>query len=75
MGESVELLVLRKSLARELLPGGKIGLASSHPCYEVCTSPKLYDLVAALTRTKAAAGAIPPPYFFVNADSKEDQTV
>ena len=25
MGESVELLVLRKSLARELLPDGKIG--------------------------------------------------
>jgi uncharacterized membrane-anchored protein YjiN (DUF445 family) len=58
MGESVELLVLRKSLARELLPDGKIGVASSHPYYEVCTSPKLYDLVAALIRTKAAAAAI-----------------
>jgi len=58
MGESVELLVLRKSLARELLPDGKIGAASSHPYYEVCTSPKLYDLVAALIRTKAAAATI-----------------
>jgi len=58
MGESVELLVLRKSLARELLPDGKIGAASSHPYYEVCTSPKLYDLVAALIRTKVAAPAI-----------------
>jgi len=58
MGESVELLVLRKSLARELLPGGKIGAASSHPYYEVCTSPKLYDLVAALIRTKAHAATI-----------------
>src|SRR5580700_2187628 len=58
MGESVELLVLRKSLARELLPDGKIGAASSHPYYEVCTSPKLYDLVAALIRTKATAGTI-----------------
>jgi hypothetical protein len=58
MGESVELLVLRKSLARELLSDGKIGAASSHRCYEVCTSPKLYDLVAASIRTKAAAGAI-----------------
>src|SRR5579872_1499006 len=55
MGESVELLVLRKSLARELLPDGKIGAASSHPYYEVCTSPKLYDLVAALIRTQGAA--------------------
>jgi uncharacterized membrane-anchored protein YjiN (DUF445 family) len=58
MGESVELLVLRKSLARELLPDGKIGAPSSHPYYEVCTSPKLYDLVAALIRTKAAASTI-----------------
>ena len=58
MGESVELLVLRKSLARELLPDGKIGAASTHPYYEVCTSPKLYDLVAALIRTKSAAAAI-----------------
>ncbi|MGC1418367.1 MAG: hypothetical protein WA817_23985 [Candidatus Acidiferrum sp.] len=58
MGESVELLVLRKSLARELLPDGKIGAASTHPYYEVCTSPKLYDLVAALIRTKAAASTI-----------------
>jgi len=55
IGESVELLVLRKGLARELLPEGKIGIASSHPYYEVCTSPALYDLVAALIRTQAAA--------------------
>src|SRR6202035_4057974 len=55
MGESVELLVLRKGLARELLPGGKIGIASSHPYYEVCISPALYDLVAALLRTQRAA--------------------
>jgi hypothetical protein len=55
MGESVELLVLRKGLARQLLPDGKIGAASSHPYYEVCTSPALYDLVAALIRTQMAA--------------------
>jgi class 3 adenylate cyclase len=55
MGESVELLVLRKGLARQLLPDGKIGVASSHPYYEVCTSPALYDLVAALIRTQTAA--------------------
>ena len=51
MGESVELLVLRKGLARQLLADGKIGGASSHAYYEVCTSPALYDLVAALLRT------------------------
>ena len=55
LGDSVELLVLRKGLARQLLPGGKIGVHSSHPYYEVCTSSALYDLVAALIRTQRAA--------------------
>jgi hypothetical protein len=55
LGDSVELLVLRKGLARQLLPDGKIGMHSSHPYYEVCTSPALYDLVAALIRTQRAA--------------------
>ena len=55
MGESVELLVLRKGLARELLSDGKIGGPSTHVYYEVCTAPKLYELVAALLRTKHAA--------------------
>src|SRR6266704_538043 len=55
LGDSVELLVLRKAFARQLLPDGKIGGATSHPYYEVCTSPALYDLVAALIRTQQAA--------------------
>jgi class 3 adenylate cyclase len=55
LGDSVELLVLRKGSARHLLPGGKIGVPSSHPYYEVCTSSALYDLVAALMRTQRAA--------------------
>lgn len=55
MGESVELLVLRKAVARELLPDGKIGAASTHPYYEVCTNPALYNLIAALIRTQSAA--------------------
>jgi class 3 adenylate cyclase len=59
MGESVELLVLRKGLARELLPDGKIGIASSHTYYEVCTSAALYDLVAALIRTQSASALEP----------------
>ena len=52
MGESVELLVLRKGVARQLLPDGKVGQATDHLYYEVCTSQKLYDLVAALKRTE-----------------------
>jgi len=59
MGESVELLVLRKSVARELQPDGKIGTPSTHPYFEVCTNPALYNLVAALIRTQSAeVGAV-----------------
>jgi hypothetical protein len=52
MGESVEVLLLRKGVARELLPDGKIGKASDHNYYEVCTNPALYELVAALKRNQ-----------------------
>src|SRR5579863_2837073 len=55
MGDSVELLVLRRGLARELRADGTIGDESTHPYYEVCTSSALYDLVAALIRTQGAA--------------------
>ena len=55
LGESVELLVLRKGVARQLLPDGKIGGVAEHSYYEVCTSPALYDLVAALIRSQQAA--------------------
>ena len=53
MGESVELIVVRKGLARQLLPDGKIGRLSDHNYYEICTSPALHELVAALKRTQA----------------------
>ncbi|MGB9434314.1 MAG: hypothetical protein WBQ89_18875 [Candidatus Acidiferrum sp.] len=52
MGESVELLVLRKGVARQLLPDGKIGKASDHNYYEVCTNPALYELAASLKRNQ-----------------------
>ena len=55
IGESFELLLLRKGFARELQPDGKIGRPSEHAYYEVCSSPKLYELAAALLRTHAAA--------------------
>jgi class 3 adenylate cyclase len=58
IGESVEHLVLRKGMARELMPDGKIGGPSTHPYYEVCTSAALYDLVAALLRTQQADGIV-----------------
>ena len=53
MGESVELIVVRKGLARQLLPDGKIGRLSDHNYYEICTSPALYELIAALKRTQS----------------------
>jgi hypothetical protein len=53
MGESVEVLLLRKAVARQLLPDGKIGPASDHNYYEVCTSPALYELVASLKRSRS----------------------
>lgn len=52
MGESVEELVLRKGIAHQLLPDGKIGQASEHNYYEVCSSPVLYELVSALKKTR-----------------------
>ena len=58
MGESVELLVLRKGFARQLLADGKIGAPSTHPYYEVCTSPDLYELVAALLRSQQVAAVV-----------------
>ncbi|MBZ5702754.1 MAG: hypothetical protein LAN84_13025 [Acidobacteriia bacterium] len=59
MGETIELLVLRKGFARELLPDGRIGKPTTHTYYEVCNTPTLYDLVAALSRAQAAV--IEPP--------------
>jgi hypothetical protein len=58
LGESVELLVLRKAFARQLLPDGKIAGPTEHCYYEVCTSPALYDLVAALIRTNQSAAMV-----------------
>src|SRR5882762_6167864 len=55
LGESVELLVLRKGTARELLQDGKLGSPSEHSYYEVCTAPALFDLVAALIRTNQSS--------------------
>jgi class 3 adenylate cyclase len=59
MGENVELLVLRKGQAHELLSDEKVGSPTEHSYYEVCTNPALYELVAALVRTQAAALASP----------------
>lgn len=59
MGDSVELLVLRKGAAHELASDGKIGKRSEHVYYEVCTAPALFNLVAALIRTTQVSVPVP----------------
>lgn len=54
LGDTVELIVLRKGYARELLPDGSIGKATEHSYYEVCSSQALHQLVEALSRAQAA---------------------
>jgi hypothetical protein len=58
IGETVELIVLRKGLARELQPDGKLGSPSEHSYYEVCTAPALFDLVSALIRANQTSGFV-----------------
>jgi hypothetical protein len=58
-GDGVELLVLRKGRARELLQDGKLGAPSEHSYYEVCTAPALFELVAALLRTNQNGSMVP----------------
>jgi len=48
LGESLEPILLRRGFIRQMLPDGRIGAASSRPYYEVCTHPKLFELVEAL---------------------------
>jgi len=55
IGETIELIVLRKGMARELQPDGKLGSPSEHSYYEVCTAPALFDLVSALIRANQTA--------------------
>jgi class 3 adenylate cyclase len=56
VGDGIEPVLIRRGYVRQLLPGGKIGAAGSRPYYEVCTSPKVFELVEYLTAT-APAGA------------------
>ena len=45
IGEGLERLVLRKGVIRQLLPGGKIGGPGTHEYFEVCTNPRVFDLI------------------------------
>ncbi|HEV2341020.1 MAG TPA: hypothetical protein VGS15_04385 [Candidatus Acidoferrales bacterium] len=51
IGDSLEPIVIRRGMVRELLPGGKIGGPTNRPFFEVCVHPKLLELA----RKKVAA--------------------
>jgi class 3 adenylate cyclase len=51
LGDSLEPIVIRRGMVRELLPGGKIGNPTNRPFFEVCVHPKLLELA----RKKVAA--------------------
>jgi hypothetical protein len=44
LGESLELIVIRKGFVRQLLPGGKMGAQGTRAFYEICTDAKLLEL-------------------------------
>jgi hypothetical protein len=47
IGGGLEPIVVRKGFVRQLLPDGRIGAACSHPYYEVCTAPRVFELLEA----------------------------
>ncbi|MFZ0639237.1 MAG: hypothetical protein WAN33_13210 [Candidatus Acidiferrales bacterium] len=51
LGDTLEPMVVRRGMTRELLAGGKIGEPTSRPYFEVCVNPKLLELA----RKKVAA--------------------
>ena len=53
VGEGLEPVVIRRGFVRQILPGGKIGDAGTRVYYEVCTSPKVFELVEYLTASTA----------------------
>jgi hypothetical protein len=54
VGEGVEPVLIRRGFVRQLLPDGKIGAPGARAYYEVCTSPKVFELVEYLTATSTA---------------------
>ena len=44
IGDSIEPIVIRKGVARQLQANGKIGPPANHAYYEVCANPKIVEL-------------------------------
>lgn len=54
VGEGLEPVLIRRGFVRQLLPDGRIGSAAARAYYEVCTSPRLFEMVESLTTTTSA---------------------
>ena len=54
VGEGIEPVLIRRGFVRQMLPDGKIGSAGARAYYEVCTSPKVFELVEYLTAAASA---------------------
>jgi len=52
--ESLEPIVIRKGLVRQLLEGGKVGAQGTRAYYEICTDAKLLELA----RKKVSSSAV-----------------
>jgi len=48
VGDGVEPVLVRHGFVRQLLPGGRIGPATAHSYYEVCTTPKAFEIAERL---------------------------
>ncbi len=49
VGEGIEPVLIRRGYIRQLLSDGKIGAPGARAYYEVCTNPKVFELVEYLT--------------------------
>jgi hypothetical protein len=48
IGDRLEPILLRRGYVRQMLPDGQIGAAGHRPYYEVCTQPKVFQIVEGL---------------------------
>ena len=46
IGEGIEPILLRRGFVRQVLSDGRIGTAGHRAYYEVCTDPRVFELVA-----------------------------
>jgi hypothetical protein len=57
IGDGVEPVLIRRGYVRQLLSDGRIGSAGTRAYYEVCTSPKVFELVEYLTAAASVSAS------------------